>query len=111
MAEAQSPHARMLDLTYETLVIHRAIYAAAVLRIPDLIAKGMRWSDEIAKAADSDPDATYRLMRTLASAGVLSESEDQQFSLTELGATLRSDIAGSMRGWVLVEAVPVGAYP
>src|SRR5207253_632087 len=100
-ALAESAEARMLDMTYTTLVVHRAVYAAVVLGIPDVIGDGSPASDEIAESVGADADTTYRLMRTLASAGVLREADDRRFSLTELGATLRDDVEGSMRGWVL----------
>jgi hypothetical protein len=91
----------MLDLTFSALVVHRAIYAAAELKIPDLLADHSRSSDEIAEATGCDADATYRLMRALASAGVLAESVGRMFELTELARTLVSDAHGSMRDWVL----------
>jgi hypothetical protein len=91
----------MLDLTFGALVVHRAIYAAADLQIADFLASGARSSDEIAEQTGCDADATYRLMRTLSSAGVLAETVGRTFSLTELGETLKSDTHGSMRDWVL----------
>ena len=106
MTEHQTAHLRMLDLTFVALVIHRAVYAATVLGIPDILGEHKKGSDAVAEAANADSDATYRLMRALSSAGVLTESEGKEFSLTELGSTLRSDIPGSMRGWVLFAGSP-----
>src|SRR5262249_8879181 len=43
------------------------------------------------------PDALDRLMRMLASIGVVSADEQGRFHLTALGGTLRSDSANSVR--------------
>ena len=91
MTERVAPHKQILDLTFAALVIHRAIYTAAQLKIPDLLATGARSSDEVARETGSDANATYRLMRSLASAGVLAETAERRFELTELGETLVSD--------------------
>ena len=41
----------------------------------------------------------YRLLRALASLGVLHEADGRRFSLTPLGQPLRGDVPGSLRGW------------
>ena len=99
--ELPSPYVQMMELTYTALVNARAIYAAAQLGVPDLLQDATGASDELARATGTDPEALYRLLRTLANAGILTESEDHRFALTPLGATLRSDAPGSMRAWVL----------
>ncbi len=96
------PHAQILDMTYTSLITHRAIYAAAKLGIPDLLASGARPSDDVARLTKTSPGALYRLLRALSSVGVLREHPGQRFGLTALGETLRSDAPGSMRGWVLL---------
>src|SRR5215470_9255164 len=98
--ELPSPYVQMLDMTYTALVNARAIFAATKLGIPDRLTDAPCVSDEIARATGTDPDALYRLLRTLANAGILRESEDHRFALTPLGATLRSDVPGSMRARV-----------
>lgn len=77
----------------------QAIYVAAELGIADLLADGPRTSDELAAASDSHPDALYRLLRALASLGVLREEDGRRFALTELGDGLRTDAEGSIAGW------------
>ena len=52
------------------------------------------------QASGADPSALYRLLRALASLGVLHEADGQRFSLTPLGTPLRSDVPGSIHGWV-----------
>ena len=70
---------------------------AASLGIPDSLADGPRNADDIAAALGTDAPTTYRLLRTLAAGGILHESEERTFSLTDLGTALRSDIEGSVR--------------
>ena len=80
--------------------VSQTIHAAVDLGIADLLAGGERTSDDLAEASGADPSALYRLLRTLASLGILHESEGQRFSLTQLGQPLRGDVPGSIRGWV-----------
>ena len=77
----------------------QAIHAAVELGVPDLLADGERTSDDLAEASGADPSTLYRLLRALASLGVLHEAEGRRFSLTPLGQPLRSDVPGSLRGW------------
>ena len=80
--------------------VTQAIHAAVDLGIPDLLADGERTADDLAQASGADPSALYRLLRALASLGVLHEADGQRFSLTPLGTPLRSDVPGSIHGWV-----------
>ena len=79
--------------------VAQAIHAAVELGVPDLLADGERTSDDLAEASGADPATLYRLLRALASLGVLHEAEGRHFSLTPLGQPLRSDVPGSVRGW------------
>jgi len=96
----------MLDMTYTALVMQRALYAAAKLGIADCLQDDEGGSDEIAQVTGTQPEALYRLLRVLATGGVLVESADRRFRLTALGATLRSDLPGSMRDWVVFSGEP-----
>jgi O-methyltransferase domain/Dimerisation domain len=80
--------------------VTQTIYAAVELGIPDLLADGERSSDDLAEASGADPATLYRLLRALASLGILHESDGRRFTLTELGEPLRADAPGSLRGWV-----------
>ena len=84
----------------------QAIHAAVSLGIPDLLAGGPRPSDDLAGEADADPDALYRLLRTLAAMGVLEEDEERRFQLTDFGDPLRSDVPGSVQGLVRLTGRP-----
>ena len=80
--------------------VTQTIYAAVELGIPDLLADAERDVDDLAETSRADPSALYRLLRALASLGVLHETDGRRFSLTELGRPLRSDVPGSLHGWV-----------
>jgi len=83
--------------------ISRAIYVAAKLGISDLLdePKGI---DELAKATGSHGPSLYRTLRALASIGIFAEDEQGRFTLTPLGATLRSDVPGSLRAWINMQS-------
>ena len=50
----------------------------------------------------ADPDLLTRVLRGLALEDVLEERDGGRFALTEVGACLRSDVAGSLRGPAVV---------
>ena len=96
-----SASAQIMDMSFTALVTYRAVYAAAKLGIPDQLQDQQRSSDEIAQATGMHPGALYRLLRTLSSAGIVTELPEHRFALTPLGSALRSDVPGSMRAWVI----------
>ena len=77
----------------------QAIHVAAVLGIADQLADGPRTADELADAVAANPDSLYRLLRALASVGVVEELDERRFALADLGQGLRSDTPGSLAGW------------
>ena len=86
--------------------VSQAIHVAASLGIADLLADGARTSDDLAEAAGADADSLYRLLRALASVGVLHEGDGRLFSLTPVGELLRSDVPGSLHGWAAYAGRP-----
>jgi hypothetical protein len=57
------------------------------------------------------PPSLSRLQRALAAIGVVHETDDRRYSLTPLGASLRSDQPGSMRAWArFLLGEELGAY-
>ena len=78
----------------------QALYVAAKLGIADALAKGPLSADDVARRVGSDPGATYRLMRALASSSVLKQRRDGRFALTRVGQKLRSDVPGSMAAMI-----------
>lgn len=79
----------------------QAVHAAAALGVADHLAGGPQESAVVARAAGADPDAVHRLLRALATLGVVTEGGDARFALTPLGDCLRSDRADSLRPFVL----------
>jgi hypothetical protein len=86
--------------------VSQAIHVAAVLGIADVLADGPRTSDQLAAETDAHPGSLYRLLRALASVGVLHEEEGRLFALTPMGEPLRSDVPGSLRGWAALVGRP-----
>jgi len=71
--------------------VAQALYAAVRLGIPDALKSGPLTADEVSAAVGTDPAATYRLMRALASQSVLTRRRDGRFALTRTGRALVSD--------------------
>jgi hypothetical protein len=96
---------RMLHLLNSFLTV-QAIHVAAVLGIADHLAAGLTTIDELATATSAHRPSLYRLLRTLAGAGVFQEVADGRFALTALGETLRSEGPASVRDWALYVGAP-----
>ena len=77
----------------------QALCVAAELGIADILKDGPRSTQEIADIAGASEDGVYRLLRALASIGLFSSLPSRRFALTPLGAYLRSDVPGSLRGF------------
>ena len=104
-AEERAAATAMLRMIWG-IHISRAIYLAAELGIADRLAAGPLSSAELAEGTKAHEPSLYRVLRLLASLGVLAEGEHRSFGLTVLGDRLRSDVPASMRSWaMLVEAV------
>ena len=100
------PSVKILEITYSNFVIARALYAFAKLGIADLLRDKALNCEELASPAGVVPGALYRLLRTLSTAEVVSESQDHRFTLGPLGEALRSDAPGSMRAWAIFSGEP-----
>jgi hypothetical protein len=100
----------------------QVIHAAVALGIPDRFEPGATSAAEIARAAGTDPRATFRLLRGLAALGLCTDLGGGWFELTEAGRFLRTDSPSSLaalarhwgtRTWAalahLVETVRTGA--
>jgi orsellinic acid C2-O-methyltransferase len=79
----------------------RMVHTAAELGLADHI-DGPRDATSLAAATSSHAPSLARLLRALAAIGVLHEGDNRTYTLTPLGATLRSGVPGSMRAWVLL---------
>jgi O-methyltransferase domain/Dimerisation domain len=79
--------------------VTQAIHVAAMLGIADLLRDGPLSSDELAARVSAHPRSLHRVLRALASVGVLHEEDDGRFALTEVGDGLRSDAPEPVGGW------------
>src|SRR5437870_2426999 len=75
----------------------RALCAAAQLGIADLLGDDGKNVDQLAAECGADAGSLYRLLRALASFGIVAEIEPQRFTLTRVGAALRK--AGPDSAW------------
>jgi O-methyltransferase domain/Dimerisation domain len=83
------------------------LYAAAKLKIADLLADGPKPVSELARASNAQEDALYRSLRALASVDVFRETTPRTFANTPLSEAIRSDLTGSARDAVLFMADPL----
>jgi O-methyltransferase domain/Dimerisation domain len=79
------------------------IYAAAKLDIADYLKDGPKTAPQLAELTHSHVSSLYRVLRALSSVGIFQENSSQQFELTPLGATLQSDVPGSMKAMTLAQ--------
>jgi O-methyltransferase domain/Dimerisation domain len=86
--------------------ISQALHVLAVLGIADLLAAGPRSSAKLAEAVGAHERSLYRVLRVLASVGVLRESDAQTFALTPVGDCLRSDAPSPVGGWAAFIGTP-----
>jgi hypothetical protein len=75
----------------------QVIYVAARLGIADLVGDEARSSRELAESTGTREGALYRVLRALASLGILTDLGDRRFGLTDRGRYLRSTMPGSLR--------------
>src|SRR5690242_19043104 len=73
----------------------KLLCAAVRLGIADALGDGEMNLDEVALATDANPDALYRVLRALASIGVVNEVSPARFVLTAFGKPLRRDVPNS----------------
>lgn len=106
MVRDQSAAYSLLDLIQGS-VITQAISVAAKLGIADVLGDGPLPAEEVAKRVGSDPEATYRLLRTLSGYSVFAVEPDGRFALTPMGDALREDAPDSMRGMAVLMSHPM----
>jgi hypothetical protein len=88
-----------------------AIGAAAKLGVADHLKDAVRSSQQLAEATGTQAPSLYRLLRALASVGLVEEDELAHFRLTPVGAYLRSDVPGSVRDFALMLNEPWHTRP
>ena len=82
------------------------VYAAAKLGLADQLAAGPKSAAELAGATRMHAPSLHRLMRTLASLGILTERDAQRFALTPLGEALKTGAPGSARATLIAFGGP-----
>jgi hypothetical protein len=73
----------------------RTLCAAARLGIADILDDGEKSVEELATACGAEPSSLYRLLRALASFGIVAESKPMKFVLMPMGGPLRKNAPDS----------------
>jgi hypothetical protein len=89
------PQIALLQMVTGTWVA-QSIYVAAKLGIADLLPEAAQHYEQLANATGTHAPSLYRLLRSLASLGIFTETELGYFALTPLGHYLQSNVSGSM---------------
>ena len=103
--ETPPPHAQLVQMATAHWVSH-IVYVAAKLGLADHLVRPKR-ADELAGPTNTDGPSLYRLMRTLAHLGLMTEDGAQHFSLTPLGDALKTGAPGAARAAILTLASPM----
>lgn len=77
--------------------VSQSIFAAAKLGIADQLREQPKHYTDLAASTEAHAPSLFRLLRALASVGLLLETESGVFQLTPLGEILRSDVPGSLK--------------
>lgn len=99
-SQAVPPHAQLIQMGTASWV-SGVVYAAAKLGLADHLATGPKSAVELAGPTRTHAPSLHRLMRTLASLGILTERDAQRFALTPLGEALKTGAPGSARATLL----------
>jgi hypothetical protein len=99
------PHMQVIQMG-RAFIVSRTIYVAAKLALADQLASGPKSAAELAGPMQVHAPSLHRLMRTLASLGVLTEQAGQRFALTDLGRALKTGAPGSARSTVIYSGSP-----
>ncbi|QNP72559.1 SAM-dependent methyltransferase [Streptomyces roseirectus] len=79
-----------------------ALRAAAEVKVADHLAGGPLAPAQLAVATGVDERGLYRVLRLLATRGIVEEDTRGAFTLTDAGQALRGDVPGSVRTAVLM---------
>ena len=94
------PHAQLIQMCTASWV-SAVVYAAAKLGLADQLATEPKSAAELAGPMRMHAPSLHRLMRTLASLGILTERDAQRFALTSVGEALRTGAPGSARSTLI----------
>jgi len=101
--EAPPAHAQLVQMAMAHWVSH-VVHAAAKLGLADHLAGGSQDAESLSGPTGTHAPSLYRLMRTLASLGILAEDESHRFALTPLGEAMQTGAPGSARATILTVA-------
>ena len=104
-SHALPPHVQLIQMATGAWVA-RTLHAAAMLGLADQLTGKPKSAAELASAVRAHAPSLHRLMRTLASLGVLAEQKEQRYALTTLGEALKINAPGSARSTVLTFGSP-----
>jgi hypothetical protein len=94
------PHVQLVNMG-RAFIVSKVVYAAAQLGLADELAEGPQSAAELADRLKVHAPSLHRLMRTLASLGILTEQSAQRFALTALGEALKTGAFGAARSSLL----------
>ena len=105
--ETAPPQAQLIQMAL-AFWTSRVVYVAAKLGLADHLSNGPKSADELAGETGTHAPSLYRVMRTLASLGILTEEDGtHQFGLTPLGEALQSGAPGSAHATILTRRLGV----
>lgn len=104
-AQTPPPHAQLVQMAMAHWGSH-VVYVAAKLNLADHLAKEPMNANQLAEITGTHPPSLYRLMRTLASLGIMTEDSSHRFSLTPVGDAMKTGAPGAVRATILTIASP-----
>ncbi|MGW3088482.1 methyltransferase [Streptomyces sp. NPDC001108] len=105
MSTARQSAARLIDESLAFL-FPAALRAAAAVGVADHLADGDESVERLAAATGTDARNPGRVLRLLATRGVVEETDEGRFRLTTTGRALRSDAPHSARAALLMPTDP-----
>jgi hypothetical protein len=98
--EGVPPHVRLIEMgtaAWITMIVH----GAARIGLADHLGSVAQTPEQLAGPTGTHAPSLYRLMRTLAALGILTEGPSRHFALTPLGEALKKDAPGAARATIL----------
>jgi hypothetical protein len=97
---AAPPYVQLIEMG-TAYWVSRVVFIAAKLGLADRLAEGPMSAADLAGPTGTHSRSLHRLMRTLASLGILSERAEGRFALTPLGQALQTGAPGAARSTIL----------
>jgi hypothetical protein len=105
LTQTPPPHFQLVQMAMAHWGSH-VIYVAAKLGLADHLANGPLSAEQLAERTDTHAPSLYRVMRTLAGLGILTEDNSKRFALTPVGEAMKTGAPGSARATILTIASP-----